>query len=189
MSKFILTDCDGVLLDWAAQFDAWALNMKGLKLVRTDVYDLSGRYDVSKEYSKQLSREFNNSSAAGFIPPFRDAVEYVALMHYTYGYKFRVITSFSKDPWSIQMRKENLRRYFGDAIESLVSLDTGADKDEELAPYADQKLYWIEDKPSNATAGYDLGLKSLLIEHDHNANENVPYPIVKSWKEIFDIVV
>lgn len=189
MTKLILTDCDGVLLDWAAQFDAWALNMKGLKLIRTDVYSLSERYGITQSYQKQLSREFNNSSAAGFIPPFRDAVEYVALMHYTYGYRFRVITSFSKDPWSIQMRKENLRRYFGDAIESVVSLDTGADKDEALAPYAGQDLYWLEDKPSNAQTGYELGLKSLLVEHEHNAKENVPYPIVKSWKEIFDIIV
>ena len=30
-------------------------------------------------------------------------------------------------------------------------------------------MYWLEDKWENAVLGADLGLKSILIDHPHNA--------------------
>jgi hypothetical protein len=102
---------------------------------------------------------------------------------------FRVITSLSLDKNAQKLREMNLRKIFGNAIESVICLDTGADKDQALEPYRDSGLYWIEDKPANADVGYELGLKSILIEHGHNMHHQCSYPVVKNWKEIYEKIV
>jgi hypothetical protein len=102
---------------------------------------------------------------------------------------FRVITSVSLDKNAQRLREMNLRKIFGDAIESVICLDTGADKDEALAPYKDSGLWWIEDKPKNADVGHLLGLKSILIEHGHNMHHECAYPVVKNWREIYELIV
>jgi hypothetical protein len=85
----------------------------------------------------------------------------------------------------------NLCKLFGKtAFEKFIILETGADKDEALAPYKDKGYYWIEDKITNAVVGHELGLKSLLVEHGHNMDyEHPEIPRVKSWKEIYEIIV
>jgi hypothetical protein len=100
-----------------------------------------------------------------------------------------VITSLSLDKNAQKLREKNLRKLFGNAIETVICLDTGADKDDALAPYKDSDLYWIEDKPANADVGYNLGLQSILIEHGHNMHHKCSYPVVKNWKEIYGIIV
>lgn len=81
---------------------------------------------------------------------------------------------------------------FGPSVfENFTYLDTGADKDEALAPYAETGCYWVEDKPQNANLGDDLGLESILVNHHHNENSNVS-PFVNranNWKEIYELIV
>jgi hypothetical protein len=95
----------------------------------------------------------------------------------------------SLDKDAQRLREMNLRKIFGDAIESVICLATGADKDEALEPYRDSGLWWIEDKPANADVGHALGLKSILVEHGHNMHHQCPYPVVKNWKEIYERIV
>jgi hypothetical protein len=84
----------------------------------------------------------------------------------------------------------NLRKLFGDiAFEKFVFLDTGADKDQALEPYRDSGYYWIEDKKINCQVGYQLGLKSILMEHGHNLDfDDSNIPVVKNWKGVYEIV-
>jgi hypothetical protein len=145
--------------------------------------------DMTQEEIKKLVKFFNESAAIGFLPALRDSVYYVRRLHEEYGYRFRVITSLSLDQNAGKLREMNLHKIFGDAIESVICLATGADKDAALAPYKDSGLYWIEDKPQNADCGHALGLKSILIEHGHNMDHVCPYPIVKNWKEIYSVIV
>jgi FMN phosphatase YigB (HAD superfamily) len=85
----------------------------------------------------------------------------------------------------------NLAKLFGNtAFEKVICLDTGADKDEALLPYKDTKCWWVEDKPENAVAGHNLGLKAILVEHGHNMYHfHQDIPIAKNWKEIYNIIV
>ena len=85
----------------------------------------------------------------------------------------------------------NLRKLFGKtAFQKFVFLDTGADKDEELAKYAGTGRWWIEDKIVNCQLGLKLGLKPLLMEHGHNMDyEDLKIPRVKNWKEIYERIV
>jgi hypothetical protein len=68
-------------------------------------------------------------------------------------------------------------------------LETGADKDEALEPYRDSNCWWVEDKPENADVGMSMGLRSILMEHGHNMNHPCNYPVVKNWREAYDLIV
>ena len=192
----ILTDCDGVLLDWEAGFREWMAFHTKYELKCSVSYDVADRYGIEKDEARRLIKTFNESAAIGYLKPLRDAKKYVRKLHEEYGYRFRVITSLSEDPWAGRARWKNLKKYFGDAIESVICLPCGADKDEALAPYKDSGRFFIEDKPENAEVGKALGLRSILVEHEHNKEyarlslykEYEGIAIAKTWKEIFNIV-
>jgi len=189
--KIILTDCDGVCLDWEWAFNVWMQEhgfeeVPGSKLS----YDMSLRYGIPREQVVKLIRIFNESAAIGFLPAQRDAMYYIKRLHEEHGYRFHAITSVSLDPNAIKLREMNIRKLFGKtAFERIICLDTGASKDEALAEYKDTGLWWIEDKIENAETGYDAGLNCLLLEHGHNMHyRHDGIQIVKNWKHIFDII-
>ena len=190
-NKLILTDADGVLLDWEWAFSVW-MQERGytLKADNKKSYYLHHHYnELEEKDSKKVVKTFNESAAIGFLPALRDSVYYVKLLHEKHGYQFRVITSLSLDKNAQKLRGKNLRKLFGNAIESVICLDTGADKDSALEPYRGSGMWWIEDKPANADVGHALGLKSILVEHGHNMHHVCDYPVAKNWKEIYDIIV
>jgi hypothetical protein len=189
-NKLILTDVDGVLLDWEWAFSCW-MQERGFTLAedRKKSYYLHHHYtNLDPKDVKRKVKAFNESAAIGFLPALRDASYYVKRLHEEHGFIFRCITSLSLDKNAGKLREMNLRKIFGNAIEDVICLDTGADKDEALAPYKDSRLWWIEDKPENADCGANLGLKPILMEHGHNMTHTCNYPIVKNWKEIYDII-
>lgn len=183
----ILSDADGVLLDWEFGFDQW-MQQREFEKIRSDVYDIHLRYGIGKQLSKHLIKQFNESAACGFLPPLRDSVKYVRKLYEEHGIRIRVITSLSRDPAAVRLREENLKRHFGEAIESVICLDCGADKDEALAPYKNSEIYFIEDKPENADLCDSLGLKGILVEHEHNQDYKGKAVLVKYWKDIYKIV-
>lgn len=192
MSTVILTDVDGVLLNWEYAFDTWMQTHGHSKVEGGQFkYDIGKRYNISHEQGKQLIKYFNESAAIGFLPPLRDAMHYVKKLHEEHGFVFHAITSLSLDKNAIHLREMNLKKLFGDtAFEKIVCLDTGADKDDALLPYKDSGLWWVEDKIDNCLVGTNLGLNSLLMEHGHNMDfEHEEIPRVKNWREVYDIIL
>ena len=183
--KVILTDVDGVLLNWGYAFKVW-MEQKGYNVKDPDVYNVDKIFDMERAESKKMVRHFNESAAIGFLPPLRDAIHYVRKLHEEHGYVFHAITSLSLDPHAARLREENLKKLFGEtAFAKVVCLDTDADKDDALIPYADSGLTWIEDKVENAEVGDKLGLDSILIEHAYNM-DNTDFPLMKNWKEVYE---
>ena len=188
--KVILTDCDGVLMDWLYGFSNWMRDQHGLTTVRYDTYDIGLTYGVETARAKNLVKEFNASASIAYLTPFRDAVKYVKKLHEEHGYVFHCITSLSLDEAAYKARKFNLEQLFGKtAFEKLICLDTGADKDLALDPYSETYCTWIEDKPENAALGTQLGLDSILIHHDHNADYEGPEYRAYDWKEIYEYII
>lgn len=190
-TKLILTDADGVILDWEWAFTVW-MTERGYtqKPDKKLTYYLHDHFhDLTHAEAKKVVKTFNESAAIGFLPALRDSAYYVKRLHEEHRYQFRVITSLSLDKNAGKLREMNLRKLFGDAIESVICLDTGADKDEALAPYRDSGMWWIEDKYANFKTGLNLGLKSILVEHGHNMNEDTTGGFkVKTWKEVYGII-
>lgn len=189
-NKIILTDADGVLLDWEYAFDVW-MQQHGFTKLDSLKYNIGKRYGIDEDQGRKLIKIFNESAHIGFLPPLRDAMHYVKRLHEEHGYVFHCITSLTKDENAQELRKMNLRKLFGKtAFEKFIFLDTGADKDEALAPYRYSGLWWIEDKIDNCQVGTSLGLKSLLVEHGHNMDYNDPkIPRMKNWRDIYNTIV
>lgn len=190
MKKIILTDADGVLLDWEYAFDIW-MGQHGFNKIEPLKYNIGKRYGIDADQGKKLIKMFNESAHIGFLPALRDSMYYVKRLHEEHGYVFHCITSLSNDENAQELRRMNLRKLFGQtAFEKFIFLDTGADKDQALEPYRDSGLWWIEDKIDNALVGTRLGLNSLLMEHGHNMDfEHNEIPRVTSWKEIYEKIV
>ena len=194
MNKIILTDCDGVLLNWEWAFCIW-MEQHGYTQIPdgNQEYNIAKRFNIEQTKGNELVYRFNESAAIGFLPALRDSIYYVKRLHEEHGYEFHCITSLSLDPSAKKLRQMNLEKMFGPtAFTVLECLDTGADKDEFLDEhYADTGYYWIEDKMQNAVAGLNVGLNPILIEHGWNMNDSVPVGMKKvvKWKEIYEHIV
>jgi len=188
MKKTILVDCDGVVLNWEYAFDIF-MEEHGFTKIKehNGIYDIGERYGITLEQGRKLIRIFNESAAIGYLPPLRDAIEYVTRMA-NEGWTFIAITSLSTNRYAKKLRRRNLDKLFGKGtFRTVTCLATGASKDAALAKYAGSGLYWVEDKYENAIAGQKIGLKPILMEHGFNMH-NTDIPLAKNWKEIYEMV-
>jgi FMN phosphatase YigB (HAD superfamily) len=189
--KIILTDVDGVVLDWEEGFSVWAEHHGHTKVEGYQfMYSIGERYGMSYQAGSNLVKVFNESAAIGFLPPLRDAQYFVKKLSEQHGYKFIAVTSLSLDPYAKELRTRNLNKLFGDAFVDVICLDTGADKDDILAELGTKYTnnFWIEDKPDNVQAGINAGFKGILVEHGHNMTEPKGY-VVKNWQEIYNYII
>ena len=181
-NRIILTDVDGVLLEWENHFTKWMIT-RGHKLKE----DYKSEYDMGKRfifysnvfnedpnYIKLAIREFNKSAWMATQPPMPESQTWVKLLH-AEGWTFIPISSQTSDIPAQELRKRRLEELFGeDAFYNFHILETGSDKDDVLAEFHGTGLYFIEDKWTNALAGLKYGLKVLFINHPYNQKYKHP---------------
>jgi hypothetical protein len=189
-NRIILTDVDGVLLEWEKHFAMWMAS-RGYyeKASKKDVYSMKKRYGLDEEEKSELIEEFNRSAWMGTQMPLPGAQTWVKLLH-AEGWTFIPITSQTKDIPGQQLRKKRLQELFGGTVFSnFFILDTGADKHEALAEFHGTGLWWVEDKPENAELGLEFGLRPLLYNHTYNQKyKNPKVKRVSNWKQIRSII-
>lgn len=197
--KIILTDCDGVLLDWSHGFKEFMAS-KGLKPIpeKEESYNIGERFGFTKAKGKEFVAEFNNSVNIKYLTPYLDSMYYVKKLHEEHGFVFNVITSLSSNPYAKLARYENLVSLFPkSAINSLVCLPTGGDKDEALEPYRDSECWWIEDSGKNIDLGRSLGLKGILMHYPHNKETKAHWTTgnfvdnpgrALNWKNVYQFI-
>jgi|TARA_R110002153_G_scaffold36262_3_gene107341 hypothetical protein len=184
--KVILTDCDGVLVDWVHGFSKF-MKRSGYIDTGTVSYDMEKKYGIDRAECKKLVTAFNESAYMRTLSPLGAAIKYVRKLHEEHGYVFRCITSMSLCPEAYKLRQQNLDALFGPTVfEELICLDTGADKDDALEQYRGSDLFWIEDKPMNADLGIQLGLDSILVAHAFNADYAGSAIRLQGWKAIYE---
>jgi hypothetical protein len=154
-------------------------------------YDISDRHGITYEQAKLHIKEFNESANIADMEPFADAVEYVGKLA-NLGFRFTVVTSLSSMPEAKEHRTSNLKNLYGDVFEEIVCLRQGANKYEELTRWRDSGMFWVEDHPEQAEAGYRAGLRPILIAHPYNSSYSTElFPTVsyaQPWKEIYEMV-
>ena len=188
MDKRIILDCDGVLLDWAYAFDVWMVEHGYSKISNTNqYYEQTRRYGISQVEAVSQIKKFNESGCVGFIPAFRDSVEYVTKLS-ELGWKFEVISCLDKDKYAQQLRQKNLLHLFGDVFDFIdCALDFTVGKEQYLLDrYKGKNYYWIEDSVDHAESGKRVGLNSIVMDHPYNKEWDGPR--VKNWKEIYQII-
>ena len=193
-NKVILTDCDGVLLNWIDAFHEH-MEMEGYRRGESNSYHMASVYpDLDKPETRAIIERFNQSANMAFLEPIRDSVHYVKKLHEQHGYRFLVVTSMTSNQYAIELRRQNLERLFGDRfLYDLISLECGAPKRDTLRfLYSEHpNAVWIEDKVENALEGDAVGFDSILIRHPYNQHydEQGPLTAVDNWKEIYDYIV
>ena len=189
-SRIILTDVDGVLLEWENHFANW-MSAKGYepKPNKEHVYSMEKRYGLYREDKEALIEEFNRSAWMANQEPMQGSQTWVKLLH-AEGWTFIPITSQTLDIPAQELRKRRLRELFGGTVfENFFILETGADKDSALAEFHGTGLWWVEDKPENALAGLEYGLRPLLISHTYNRKfKHNKITRVADWKHIYKII-
>jgi FMN phosphatase YigB (HAD superfamily) len=189
-NKIILTDVDGVLLEWEKHFRQWMMS-RGFTLRKgaEKKYSMIERYGIKKELKESLIEEFNKSAWMSIQEPMPDSQTWVKLLH-AEGWTFIPITSQTTDIPAQELRKKRLKELFGGTVfENFIILDTGAHKDAALAEFHGTNLWWIEDKWSNAKKGLEFGLRPLIYNHTYNQkfyDKNITR--VNNWKHIYQII-
>ena len=200
-NRIILTDVDGVLLEWEHHFTKWMLQKSYFdddgnrfyphKLLpnKQDEYEMANRFGVTKNEIRALIREFNRSAWMSTQRPMEESQTWVKLLA-AEGWTFIPITSQTSDIPAQELRKRRLGELFGDHVfTNYHILGTGSDKDSALAEFHGTGLYWVEDKPHNAVAGLKYGLKPILIDHEYNRDFKHPdITRVNNWKQIHEIL-
>ena len=200
-NRIILTDVDGVLLEWEHHFTKWMLQRtlfddRGARYHpyrllpdKQNTYEMAERFGLTVNEIRKEIREFNRSAWMGTQRPMLESQTWVKLLA-AEGWTFIPITSQTSDIPAQQLRKKRLGELFGQHIfTNYHILGTGADKDSALAEFHNTGLYWVEDKPKNAVAGLKYGLKPILIDHPYNQDFEHPEIIrVSNWKQIHEIV-
>lgn len=183
----ILTDVDGVLLEWEPAFTKW-MNSKGYEVKKEGVYKQSTRFGIEQALSDSLTNRFNESAWMGYLKPIPGAVKWLERFE-DEGYTFECLTSQSEDIYAGYLRKYNLEMLFGKVITECTCIATGSDKDEHLKNWAPGH-WWIEDKPQNAIAGLEAGHKPILITHPYNKDfEHEGIERADTWEDIFNIIL
>ena len=200
-NRIILTDVDGVLLEWEHHFTKWMLQRTlfderesryhPYKLLpdKQNTYEMAERFGVTIKEIRKLIREFNRSAWMGTQRPMMDSQTWVKLLA-AEGWTFIPITSQTSDIPAQKLRKKRMGELFGDHIfTNYHILGTGADKDSALAEFHNTGLYWVEDKPKNALAGLKYGLKPILIDHPYNRDfEHSEITRVNTWQDIHKLL-
>ena len=184
--KVILTDVDGVLLDWSYHFFKWIKEEHGLERLTME-YKIGNALAIPIKKGYELVREFNMSEHMLVLSPYKDAIKYVRKLHEEHGYIFHIITSQTSNVKAQNWRLQNLYEVFGNVFEGSTFLPCGADKDKELAKWEGSECYWIEDKEENIVMGNEFGLDGILMAHEYNLGA-FSSRRVKNWKEIYQII-
>ena len=201
-TRIILTDVDGVLLEWEHHFTKWMVqrtyfDKKGSRFHpyrllenKENTYEMAERFGVTIPEIRKEIREFNRSAWMGTQRPMPESQTWVKLLH-AEGWTIIPITSQTSDKPAQELRKKRLAELFGKQVFSNYHiLGTGADKDSALAEFHNTGVYWVEDKPKNALAGLKYGLKPLLFDHPYNRDFNHPeITRVNNWKQIHEMLV
>ena len=200
-NRIILTDVDGVLLEWEHHFTKWMLQRtlfdeRGARYHpyrllpnKENTYEMAERFGLTVAEIRKEIREFNRSAWMGTQRPMMESQTWVKLLA-AEGWTFIPITSQTSDIPAQQLRKRRLGELFGEHVfTNYHILGTGADKDSALAEFHNTGLYWVEDKPKNAVAGLKYGLKPILIDHPYNRDFKHPDIIrVSNWKDIHELI-
>lgn len=189
--KTIVTDVDGVILDWETAFHNWMMDEGHQAVSGTEhEWGMHRRFNIERSTATNMVRQFNESAAIGFLKPHKDAVKYINQLAEE-GYRFVMLTAFGKDKYAKELRRMNLENLLGQDVDfDLICVDVAERKDKVLGELAEEYTgsYWIEDNPRNAKDGGDVGFMPILMDHPYNRNYEGPIPRVNNWQEIYEII-
>ena len=181
--KILLTDIDGVVLDWQKHFNKYLDHYyPGEELFDPTVF-------AQGERTGKIIKEFNNSAWIGFLEPWKDSVEVLTELNHM-GWKIYGCTSMGTDQYANALRKKNIETLMPDVFAQLEIIPFMQPKGNWLAPWKGSGAVWVEDKWSNAIIGADMGIKTFLMKQSYNSKQAYTgVEKVDNWRQIYNKVI
>jgi FMN phosphatase YigB (HAD superfamily) len=153
----ILTDVDGVLLNWIHGFKEF-VELKGFTVDTDEPYHYDLRTWLKTDNVLPLIEEFNYSSYFKQLKPIAGAVDAMSRL----SKKYQIVVISSCGVGLEEARTENLVNVFGDIFKDIICIPLAVSKERYLARY--KNCWWIEDNYEHAKSGADLGHTTLLFK-------------------------
>jgi len=165
--KIILTDCDGVLLDWREGFIRFMLNRGHTPRPEFKTEYLLGTYFglTDGEFYRHVEMFNSGRWEFGTLKAEPGAITGIKALS-ELGYRFIAISACSSSKQAFVLRRANLYNIFGDVFDEVHCLDLKDGKKSHLAYH--EPTFWIEDKMSCCLEGVDAGHKCILIDQPWN---------------------
>lgn len=182
---YLLTDVDGVLLDWIKSFGDY-VQTRGFKLnhATPKTWEMTDWFGGDHKTIVKLITEFNSSSDFSKIPTLEDAQRVLPAL--AEKYRLVAITCCSTDKKTVNRRKSNLKM-LGVKFEEVHCLNFTDSKIDLLKSY--KPAIWVEDRIEGAESGISAGHTSFLRESTYNQDPHHEDIVrVSSWDDIFKIV-
>lgn len=193
--KIILTDIDGVVLDFGSNFHSFLADVKNIKIPLDEwaAPDFWQTVEWSDEDKQVFITEFAHSDYFRDLPAKECALDIFARLR-DEGWRFIAITACITDHASQcydttwKNRADNLTRHFGPLFEELHLASWSAGKRPFLQHY--KPTWWVEDHVGHATEGHRIGHKSLIMNSiRYKPEQNTQkLPLVNSWHDIYDFI-
>lgn len=194
--KIILTDVDGVLLDWEPIIYEFLEHDKGIVAKeerKKGNYFLKDILEIPAEDARKLIVEFTHSDFFKKMPAKQCALDAVKQLKND-GWKFIAITACDQDHHdqdikkALQNRADNLSLHFDDAFSELHFSKIAGCKSPFLQQY--HPTWWIEDSVNNANTGHEIGHRSIIM-HSQHYDEGVnihKLPVARTWYDIKKLI-
>jgi len=159
MSKTIILDVDGVLLDWRTPFIMW-LNKHNILTEQPNYKDLQPYNEFNETFIKIFSETlyFQN------LPPEPGAIEALNSFR-SRGFTMKVLTSCTDNYRVMRSREQNLINVFGDVFEDFIFLPLQSSKKTALNKLIklDEDSIFVEDTLNNILDAVRVGFKSSNV--------------------------
>ena len=192
MKKIILTDCDGVVLDWGSTFEQYVrYHLKiDFETPPDQYYKVEELLNLSHKETNELILKFHASEYFKHLSSFRDSVKYIRKLS-AEGWDFVAITAAGQDSEKIKKnRTHNLKTHFGNAFKDIIIVDLDSTKLDTLKQF--KPTFWVDDSPRQVFAGIEAGHTSFFMYRPHKAEEVLRNPnkvnTVYNWKEIYNYI-
>ena len=184
VKKLLLTDVDGVLLNWKTPFVEYVKSLSDAPLVKdAEYWDIKTWIDHPRPL--ELVENFNTSGALRELKSANKAKEYLEKIHEQYD----IIAVTSVNDSARLDREHNLKEVFGNIFMNIVCVPLGCCKGTWLARFRKDSV-WIEDRPENVMVGHKLGFNSFIMDQPYNRIFDFPDDVsrVSDWAELYEIL-
>jgi uncharacterized HAD superfamily protein len=180
--KLLLTDIDGVILNWSDHF------RKYLQQYYPDVDLWDPTVFAQQDITADIIKHYNYTAWIGFVPPLRDAQDVLPKFKKD-GWEIIACTSMGSDQYANALRRMNIENLFPSVFSRIDIIPFMEPKNKWLTQYRGSGAVWVEDKWTNAMAGADMGLKTFLMRHEYNSKYNSKnINEVDNWIQIYNKV-
>lgn len=195
MSNLVLSDIDGVCLQWSKGFEKFIERHPVHELPNNPddqdrFNDIETELGLTDEETQELIGEFHESDIYAHLPPYSDALKCVNELS-DKGFRFVAITAAGISKKSLNLRRYNLDKYFPGVFEDIHMTKISGTKGKVLDSY--ERTWWIEDSWKHALTGDQLGHNCFLIKRYGDQREQPKdtgnVKIVDSWHSIMEEIL